>query len=203
MLVDAKDMACGPWGTRFTLVDIQTGEEANCQTRLLGEHSISNLLLCCTAARALGMTLPEIALGVSHCQPVEHRLELLDGGAGVSIIDDAFNANPVGAQCALRVIKAFPGRRIIITPGMVELGGKEDEFNRTFGKQMADSVDIAILVGRKHTQPIVEGLKEAGFPRENTYVVGSLEESTTLLHSMMRAGDVVLYENDLPDNYSE
>ena len=52
MLVDAKDMACGPWGTRFTLVDIQTGEEANCQTRLLGEHSISNLLLCCTAARA-------------------------------------------------------------------------------------------------------------------------------------------------------
>lgn len=120
------------------------------------------------------------------------------GGAGVSIIDDAFNANPVGAQCALRVIKAFPGRRIIITPGMVELGGKEDEFNRTFGKQMADSVDIAILVGRKHTQPIVEGLKEAGFPQENTYVVGSLEESTTLLHSMMRAGDVVLYENDLP-----
>ena len=203
MLVDAKDMACGPWGTRFTLVDMQTGEEANCQTRLLGEHSISNLLLCCTAARALGMTLPEIALGVSHCQPVEHRLELLDGGAGVSIIDDAFNANPVGAQCALRVIKAFPGRRIIITPGMVELGGKEDEFNRTFGKQMADSVDIAILVGRKHTQPIVEGLKEAGFPQENTYVVGSLEESTTLLHSMMRAGDVVLYENDLPDNYSE
>lgn len=108
-------------------MDIQTGEEANCQTRLLGEHSISNLLLCCTAARALGMTLPEIALGVSHCQPVEHRLELLDGGAGVSIIDDAFNANPVGAQCALRVIKAFPGRRIIITPGMVELGGKEDD----------------------------------------------------------------------------
>ena len=124
-------------------------------------------------------------------------------GAGVNIIDDAFNANPVGAQCALRVIKAFPGRRIIITPGMVELGGKEDEFNRTFGKQMADSVDIAILVGRKHTQPIVEGLKEASFPQENTYVVGSLEESTTLLHSMMRAGDVVLYENDLPDNYSE
>ena len=149
------------------------------------------------------MTLQEIALGVSRCQPVEHRLELLSGGAGVSIIDDAFNANPVGAQCALRVIRDFPGRRIIITPGMVELGGKEDEFNRTFGKQMADSVDIAILVGRKHTQPIVDGLTKAGFPQENIHVVGSLEESTTLLHGMMRSGDVVLYENDLPDNYSE
>ena len=203
MLVDAKDIACGPWGTRFTLVDAQTEEEASCQTRLLGEHSISNLLLCCTAARALGMTMEEIALGVSRCQPVEHRLELLSGGAGVSIIDDAFNANPVGAQCALRVIRSFPGRRIIITPGMVELGGKEDEFNRTFGQQMADSVDIAILVGRKHTQPIVDGLTKAGFPQENIHVVGSLEESTTLLHSMMQSGDVVLYENDLPDNYSE
>ena len=203
MLVDAKNVACGPWGTRFTLTDVQTGEEASCQTRLLGEHSISNLLLCCTAARALGMTLQEIALGVSRCRPVEHRLELLSGGAGVSIIDDAFNANPVGAQCALRVIRDFPGRRIIITPGMVELGGNEDGFNRAFGEQMADSVDIAILVGQKHTQPIVDGLTKAGFPQENIHVVGSLEESTTLLHGMMRSGDVVLYENDLPDNYSE
>ena len=103
----------------------------------------------------------------------------------------------------LRVIKDFPGRRIIITPGMVELGGNEDGFNRAFGEQMADSVDIAILVGKKHTQPIVDGLTKAGFPQENIHVVGSLEESTTLLHGMMRSGDVVLYENDLPDNYSE
>ena len=134
---------------------------------------------------------------------IPERLELLSGGAGVSIIDDAFNANPVGAQCALRVIRDFPGRRIIITPGMVELGGNEDGFNRAFGEQMADSVDIAILVGKKHTQPIVDGLTKAGFPQENIHVVGSLEESTTLLHGMMRSGDVVLYENDLPDNYSE
>ena len=69
--------------------------------------------------------------------------------------------------------------------------------------RMADSVDIAILVGKKHTQPIVDGLTKAGFPQENIHVVGSLEESTTLLHGMMRSGDVVLYENDLPDNYSE
>ena len=53
---------------------------------------------------------------------------------------------------------------------------------------MADSVDIAILVGKKHTQPIVDGLTKAGFPQENIHVVGSLEESTTLLHGMMRVG---------------
>ena len=202
-LMTASDMEWGPFGTRFTLTDIQTGESARCETRLLGEHSIANLLLCCTAARTLGMTPAEIAMGVARCQPVEHRLELLSGGGGVSIIDDAFNANPIGAKAALRVLKGFPGRRIIITPGMVELGGEEAQFNREFGEQMADSVDIAILVGKRHTQPIVEGLTSKGFPTEKIHVVSSLEESTKVLHAMMQAGDVVLYENDLPDNYSE
>ena len=202
-LVQASDMEWGPFGTRFTLQDTKTGESARCETRLLGEHSIANLLLCCTAARVLGMTLSEIAQGVARCQPVEHRLELISGGAGVSIIDDAFNANPVGAQAALRVLKNFPGRRIVITPGMVELGGEEAAFNRSFGEQMADSVDVAILVGKKHTQPIVDGLLAKGFPQEKIHVVSSLDESTRVLHAMMRSGDVVLYENDLPDNYSE
>lgn len=202
-LMQASDVKAGPWGTRFTLTDSQTGESAQCETRLLGEHSIANLLLCCTAARVLGMSLAEIAMGVARCQPVEHRLQLLDGGAGMTIIDDAFNANPVGAQAALRVLENFPGRRIIITPGMVELGGEEAAFNRKFGEQMARSVDIAILVGKRHTQPIVDGLTEAGFPQENIHVVSSLDESTKVLHAMMKAGDVVLYENDLPDNYSE
>ncbi len=203
MLMEASDMESGPWGTRFTLTDTKTGETAPCQTQLLGEHSISNLLLCCTAARTLGMTLSEIARGVARCQPVEHRLQLLNGGSGISIIDDAFNANPVGAKAALRVIKGFPGRRIIITPGMVELGGEEDTFNRAFGVQMAESVDVAILVGKRHTKPIAEGLIQAGFPQENIHIVSSLDESTKVLHSMMKSGDVVLYENDLPDNYSE
>ena len=202
-LVAAGDIEVGPWGTRFTITDTKTGESARCETRLLGEHSIANLLLCCTAARVLGMTLEEIALGVARCQPVEHRLQLLGGAGGVTIIDDAFNANPVGAQAALRVLQKFPGRRIIVTPGMVELGGEEAAFNRRFGEQMAKSVDVAFLVGRKHTQPIVDGLLEAGFPQENIHVVSSLDESTKVLHAMMKAGDVVLYENDLPDNYSE
>ena len=202
-LIAASDVTVGPWGSRFTLEDTQTGETVSCQTRLLGEHAIANLLLCCTAARCLGMTLSEIAQGVSRCQPVEHRLQLLDGGAGVTIIDDAFNANPVGAKAALRVLCGFPGRRIIITPGMVELGGEEDAFNAAFGEQMAACVDEAILVGRRHVQPIVDGLLRAHFPQEHIHVVSSLDESTKVLHGMMKPGDVVLYENDLPDNYSE
>ena len=68
---------------------------------------------------------------------------------------------------------------------------------------MAESVDIAILVGGKHTAPILEGLKAKGFARENCFVVANLDESTRVLGSLVRAGDVVLYENDLPDNYEE
>ncbi len=202
-LIRASDVEVGPWGSRFTLEDVQTGERVACQTRLLGEHAIANLLLCCTAAYKLGLTLAQIAQGVSRCQPVEHRLQMLDGGAGVTIIDDAFNSNPVGAKAALRVLSGFPGRRIIVTPGMVELGGEEDAFNAAFGEQMASSVDVAILVGKRHVQPIAEGLRRAGFPEEQIHIVSSLDESTKVLHGMMQPGDVVLYENDLPDNYSE
>lgn len=202
-LLAASDEETGPWGTRFTLTDVKTGESRKVSTRLLGEHSIANLMLCCTAAKTLGMTLSEIAEGVSRCQPVEHRLQLISGGGGVTIIDDAFNANPVGAKAALRVLERFPGRRIIVTPGMVELGGEEAAFNASFGEQMAGCVDIAILVGKRHTAPIAEGLRKKGFPEENIHVVSSLNESTQVLHAMMKSGDVVLYENDLPDNYSE
>ena len=149
------------------------------------------------------MTAEEIAVGIRRCKPVEHRLQLLSGGGGITIIDDAFNSNPKGASAALHVLRDFPGRRIIVTPGMVELGEQEAELNRAFGREMASCVDYAYLVGRRHSEPIAEGLTEAGFPESRITIVGSLAESTALLNARMQSGDVILYENDLPDNYSE
>ena len=198
----AENVTVGPEGSAFELVS-RDGTRVPCKTCLLGEHAIANLMLCAQAALCLGLTVEEIAAGIESCESVEHRLQLLPTGNGVTVIDDAFNSNPVGAAAALRVMKDFPGRRIIITPGMVELGEKEAEYNRAFGEQMAESVDIAILVGGKHTAPILEGLKAKGFARENCFVVANLDESTRVLGSLVRAGDVVLYENDLPDNYEE
>ena len=101
------------------------------------------------------------------------------------------------------MLKEFEGRRIIITPGMVELGEGEAEFNHKFGLMMAACVDVAILVGKKHTSPIAKGLTEAGFPSENLYVTASLDEAAAILRQIGHAGDVALFENDLPDNYSE
>lgn len=86
---------------------------------------------------------------------------------------------------------------------MVELGEREAEYNREFGREMAACVDIAIIVGKNRALPIIEGLKEAGFPEGNIHRVDSLDDSTRLLHSLVRPTDTVLYENDLPDHYQE
>ncbi len=196
----ASDIAVTPEGSEFTLHTIS--DSVRCQTRLLGEHNIQNVLLAATVALHLGMTLRQVARGIARIQPVEHRLQLIPS-AGVSIIDDAFNSNPNGAKAALHVLRDFPGRRIIITPGMVELGGEEASFNREFGRMMAECADVAILVGRRHTAPIAEGLREGGFNEENLHVVTSLDEATAILRQIGRPGDVALFENDLPDNYSE
>ena len=196
----AEDVTVSPAGSHFMLCT-KDGSIA-CESKLLGEHNIQNILLAATVCLHLGLNLRQISRGIARLSPVEHRLQLIPS-AGVTIIDDAFNSNPRGAEAALKVIREFPGRRIIITPGMVELGEGEDEFNRNFGRKMADCVDVAILVGVKHTQPIADGLKEAGFAEENIHPVKSLDEAAALLRQIGKPGDVALFENDLPDNYSE
>ncbi|MBO4884042.1 MAG: UDP-N-acetylmuramoyl-tripeptide--D-alanyl-D-alanine ligase [Clostridia bacterium] len=199
----AEDIAVGRGGSRFTLKDGATGEKIECETKLLGRHNIGNIALACCAARQLGLTLEEIARGVRKIEPVEHRLQLMPGANGVTVIDDAFNSNPVGAKAALDVLAAFEGRHVIVTPGMVEQGAQEKEINRQFGAQMAGRCDEIILVGRRRTQPIAEGLRAEGVAAERIHVVGSLDEATGVLGRIGKPGDVVLFENDLPDNYNE
>ena len=197
----AEDMETGTFGSRFQLCT--KGDRISCETRLLGRHNIQNILLASAICLKLGMTLRQIARGIARLQPVEHRLQLIPKPGGVTIIDDAFNSNPHGASAALEVLRNFPGRRIIITPGMVELGDQETVYNRNFGEEMASSADICVLVGPKHTSPIREGLISKGFPEEQIHTVRSLQEAAEVLGRIEQSGDTVLFENDLPDNYSE
>ena len=134
---------------------------------------------------------------------MEHRLQLMKNPGGIAVIDDAFNTNPRSSKEALKVLASFPGKRVIVTPGMVELGAEEEKYNEEFGQAMARSVDEAVLVGKKHTAPIKAGLLKEGFPEENVHTVASLEEAIRTVNGLVHPGDVVMYENDLPDNYSE
>ncbi|WDV47094.1 UDP-N-acetylmuramoyl-tripeptide--D-alanyl-D-alanine ligase [Clostridiaceae bacterium M8S5] len=199
----AEDIEVFEKGSKFILKD-RDGNSVECQTKLLGRHNISNLLAGAAVAKALGMSFEEISRGIRTVEPVPHRLQLIDPGTGVIVIDDAFNSNPIGCQAALEVISHFKeGHKIVVTPGMVELGAREDEANKLFGKNMADVCDYVILVGEKKTKPIFEGLKENGFNMSNVFVVNSLAESQQKLADIVRPKDVVLFENDLPDTFNE
>ncbi len=197
----AENVEVGPFGSRFMLCT--KGGKKVCETRLLGAHAIQNILLASAVCLKLGMTLEQIARGISRIQPIEHRLQLIHRGGGITIIDDAFNSNPAGAKAAVQVLRQFPGRRILITPGMVELGEKESEYNHEFGKEIVGAADLCILVGPRHTAPVRSGMIENGFAQENIFTVADLNEATALLGQIEKAGDTVLFENDLPDNYTE
>lgn len=174
------------------------------QTRLLGKHNVSNILAAVTVAMECGMEFAEIREAVANVEPVPHRLQLTAGAGGVTIIDDSFNANPVGAKAALEALNEIgEGKKVLVTPGMVELGEREYEENRRLGEQAADVCDLVILVGPTRTTPILEGLKAAEYPSQQIIVALNLEEVKQHLATQVQAGDVVLFENDLPDNYNE
>ena len=187
---------CGP--SRFELAAADGGR-IPCATALLGRHNILNVTGAAALAYYLGLTGEEIAAGIANLAPVEHRLQLIKGP--ITVIDDAFNANPVGAGEALEVLKRFPGRRIIVTPGLVELGEEQGALNQEFGAHMAACTDIAILVGPNG--PAMEaGLLSEDFPESCLIRVDTLAQATEKLPLYQEPGCTVLFENDLTDNYN-
>ena len=189
-------------GLAFTVhTNVGTSE---IRTRLLGRHNVSNILAATAVAIECGMTLEEIQKAISNVEPVPHRLQLTSGVSDVTIIDDSFNSNPVGAKAALEVLTEIgEGKKVLVTPGMVELGEREYEENRRLGEQAAEVCDLVILVGPIRTRPILDGLKAAEYPSQQIIVALNLEEVKQHLATQVQAGDVVLFENDLPDNYKE
>jgi len=134
---------------------------------------------------------------------VPHRLQLLPKGGGVTVIDDAYNANPAGTKAAIDALALFEGFKVLVTPGMVELGDKQDILNKEFGAYAAAVCDYVILVGKKQAGPIREGLLSAGYPEDKIYVADALGDAITRAYGVNAGGreKVILLENDLPDNF--
>ena len=152
-------------------------------------------------AYGMGIEMPFILHAVEHVEPVPHRLQLIEGN-GIDIIDDSFNGNPTGARCALDTFKTFEGRKVVLTPGLVELGKSEKEENYNLGKYMADVADLVLLVGVKRTDPIKRGLIENGYGGE-IHIYQSLASAEADFEHRLRPNDVLLILNDLPDIYDE
>ena len=192
-----SDTAVDTHGCQFTLI-APDGESCRYTTHLLGAHNIQNLAGCMALAHTLGISLKEMVYPVRLIKTVEHRLQLLPNG----YIDDAYNSNPAGFRSALDTLAAFSAQRVLVTPGMVELGDRQDALNRELGEYAATRCDYAVLVGLKQAPPLKEGLLAGGFPEERIYVAATLQEGLNFVNNLPREGErIVLLENDLPDNF--
>jgi UDP-N-acetylmuramoyl-tripeptide--D-alanyl-D-alanine ligase len=196
------DVVYGRGQTTFCIEQPDGSKSEPFATRLAGIHNLSNLLACYIAGRTLGMTDREMRIAISEIEQVEHRLNIKQIPGGLTIIDDAFNSNPHGAAMALDVLASFTGGlRVVVTPGMIELGSKQAEYNREFGRQMVSRCDYAIVVGEYNREAILAGLAEGGFATENIYTARDFTDASQKVRATVRPGDVVLYENDLPDTF--
>jgi UDP-N-acetylmuramoyl-tripeptide--D-alanyl-D-alanine ligase len=195
-------------GTRFemSIFDDENNrtEKEIFKTKLLGKHNIQNMSIAAAVALEFDIRLKTMSIAASKMEPVEHRLELKERN-GLTVIDDAFNSNPVGAKNAVDILASFKtGKKIIITPGMIELGELEEQENQKLGEHIAKAgLDLVILVGDNQTKPLQKGLSSVqNGEAPDVRVVNTLFEANDLLKDYASPGDVVLYENDLPDTYN-
>ena len=173
------------------------------ETKLLGNHNVYNILQALALGKEFGIEVKDLIQAVKRVNVVEHRLELKKFPTFYQI-DDAYNSNPVGAKSALDVLELMDGKKVVVTPGMIELGSREEELNKEFGKQIADVADEVILVGEKRTKPIYDGLIEKKYKKEKIHVLNDVREAYTLLNELKDRKDLyALFENDLPDTYTE
>lgn len=201
--VRASNIKCSYKGTTFDVEFGEKGKKYSFETKLLGKHNVYNILSALALGYEFGITIKELQQAVKKVQPVEHRLEIKKIGNFYQI-DDAYNSNPVGAKSALDVLNLMEGTKVVVTPGMVELGEKEKELNREFGRQISEVADKVILIGEKRTKPIKDGLKDKKFNEDDIYVLNDVREAYVLIEKLKTKDNLyALFENDLPDTYTE
>ncbi len=194
--VSYGDVSFGAEGTSFTL---RYGDESVAVvSKLLGRHIPSLVSVCAATALKLGVGMDDIVLAVGELEPVAHRLQVIKNG-DVTVIDDAYNSNTKGAEIALEVLGAFDGMRIVITPGLVELGDAEQNANMEMGRKVFGKADRAYFIGSRAAW-LKQGATDAGMLEENVEICADLDEAVRK-SSEIGGKKTVLFENDLPDNF--
>lgn len=197
----AYDITVSPRGSAFKMKD-RNGDEHEFHTKLVGSHNVQNIAGAIAVAHTLGISMDKLRYPVKQLESVPHRLQLVRQGNRI-LLDDSYNSNKNGFKAALDTLAMFRELRILMTPGMVELGEKQYAENKEAGVYAADKCDYAVLVGKEQTKPIQDGLLEAGFAVNRMIVVDTLQEAFQMVNAIPdEKQKVVLIENDLPDNYA-
>ncbi len=172
---------------------------------IFGEHHISNMAIAFAAACALGVSPEDAIVALAATPQIKHLLEVKDGPSGARLIDDAYNSNPVGFASGLRLLsdlRVDGGRRILITPGMVELGPAHEAEHQKIGQLAAEHVDVLVPVLPERIKSLTESYAKA---RPDALVVPcpDFAAAQDWMTRYVKPADVVLIENDLPDLYEK
>lgn len=157
----------------------------------------TNVACALAAALELGLAIDQVMSRVVRVTNVANRSNVLTAPSGVVVIDDTFNANPASAGVALDLLSALPlgGRRVVVTPGLIELGPDQDEANATLARKVAAMNAKLVVVGRTNARAMTKGY--AKVPRR----FDTREGAVNWIRGSLIPGDGVLYLNDLPDHY--
>lgn len=200
--VYATNLKCSRNGMEFDCHF--NGNKVHLKTRLLGSYNVYNILASVALGLEMGIDISDIKASVASLKSTEHRLELKKVG-DIYMLDDAYNSNPIGANGALEVLKNMLGTRVVVTPGMVELGKLEKQKNYEFGKKISESADYVILIGEKQTKVIYNALIDNNFDKDNIFILNKVADAYNVINALKEDGiDIyALFENDLPDMYME
>jgi UDP-N-acetylmuramoyl-tripeptide--D-alanyl-D-alanine ligase len=161
-----------------------------------------NLACAIGAVIGLGIDPADVVGRIPGLPTPPHRRTVGTSDRGVTVVDDTYNSNPTGARAALGLLEglgAETGRRVLVTPGMVEMGPIQAAENERLAADAGRVVSDLVVVGRTNRRALLQGAEASGIG--SVIVVGSREEAVAWVRSELGPGDAVLYENDLPDHY--
>ena len=189
-------------GSTFSIIDKVSGAKINLKTKLIGAHNVVNIMGAIAVSNYLGIELNDIVNQVKNLSSVKHRLQLITN-KNLNIIDDSYNSNPDSSKSALNTLSQFDGVKIIVTPGLIELGENEKKYNYELGKYCCNVCDYIFLVNSTQSKYVLEGINSTDFNTKKLFTVNSPQEAMKQILDLNINNKVtVLLENDLPDNYN-
>lgn len=189
-------------GSTFSMIDKVSNKEIKFKTKIIGVHNVVNIVGAIAISNYLGIDLNDLAFQIKGLKSVEHRLQLIANN-NLNIIDDSYNSNPISSKSALDTLSQFEGIKVVVTPGLVELGNDEEKYNYELGEYACNVCDYIFLVNSKQVKYVLKGIYSTNFNKNKVFNVNSPQDAIKqILNLNIKDKITVLLENDLPDNYN-